>query len=214
MRRKILVLAILSLTGCVSELGNVAPCDLTCDLLGHLHVESISHHETLVEGSLLVVRGESFLDEPLCVVPEVVISGTLNNEQIELTLEPEILSSNDLVVMVPAELFGFTANTADLEGTLEVRYSVIDDGRVYAAARDLSATLVRELIPSFDGIEQSEVYLNDPITVEGANFLDGQREGSTHVVLDGWYETVEETAERSTTCRSLPTSSSFRADRA
>lgn len=191
MKRSMLVLTVLSFTGCISDLDESAPCDLTYDLLQLLTVESVSHPEILLDGSHIVVRGESFIDEPMCAVPEVVISGVAGEERVEVTVEPEILSPNDLVVTIPRSLFSFSSNTTDFEGSLEVRYRMIDAGRVFPGAHDFSATLARQLTPALTELEQVEVYLNDQIIVTGSDFLDGDREGSTHVIIDGWFEADE-----------------------
>lgn len=181
------LLILLALAGCTGTVDQPGPCDLTFDLLRFLHVESIRHPTPVLPNSRIHVRGESFILETSCVTPEVALVGVASDGvEREVLLDETLLSPNELTATVPRSAIAALGGTGTFDGELRVRFRAVVGSNRVDASQDIVLVLADELEPRIAGIEQSQAYLNDLISVNGSGFLMGE-EGTTSVVVAGIY---------------------------
>lgn len=177
-------LLILMVWGCDSGGDDVGPCDLTFDLLEHLRVDDVTFPTPVLDGTRFQVRGESFIAETTCVTPQVIISGGGG----QVTLNVEVLSPNDLVATIPSNGAASLGSGGAFTGVMEVHFAKINEAGSFQTQFPLSFELTQNLTPSVTALAQTEAYLNDPVTLNGSGFLDGDEEGTTHVLIDGTFD--------------------------
>lgn len=159
------------------------PCDLVFELLAHLRVDEVDVLSPVIGGSRFSVRGESFIAGEMCVSPQVTL--TCGGQR--TTLEhPEVLSPNELVASLPDD--GVAALGRGGSCVLAVRYDQINGAAAFQAQTNLTIELASELTPDLVSLDQTEVYLNDSIVVEGSGFLDGVDEGVSYFEVEGDFE--------------------------
>lgn len=175
--------------GCNGEIDGPSPCDLTYDLLDGLRVDTASHPSPVVGGTRFVIRGESFIAETSCAVPQVSLVGGVGGRRSQVILQAEILSPNDIVGTLPTDAASTLGGPGTFTGELEVRFDTEDQAGQFRAALPVAFELAGSLAPTAMMVEQTQAYLNDELTLQGSGFLDGDVEGVTRVRLDGTYET-------------------------
>lgn len=190
-RMPMVFLVIALATGGTSKCGGVVeqpgPCDLTFDLLQHLRVDSVRHPSPVLAGTELRIRGESFISDQSCVLARVdLIGGVGGSGTRSVPLEAEVLTANDIVATVPPNAIWELGGPGQFTGVLRVRFTEVDGGGAYDAQIPVSLELAEALTPSITRVGQSSAFLNDPVTIEGAGFIDGG-EGTTEVVISGTY---------------------------
>lgn len=183
--------------GCDDTSGPPAACQLTYDLLARLRADQVAHPSPLLDGSRLEIRGESFIDDPACVTPQVVIAGGVAAGRAEVIMpaaDPvegrgvlEVLSNNDMVATLPSDTISRLGGNGTLEGTLTVRYLGLDDS-LFEASYPLSVSQRLTIEPQISSVDQATVYLNDPVPFVGDGVLDGAGEGQTEVIVNGDFE--------------------------
>lgn len=184
-------LVILMASACPGELDQAGPCDLVHDLLAHLRVDQVTYLSPVVSGTRFDIRGESFITGQMCVAPRVTLS--CGDGQVSLD-QPEVLSPNNLVATLPID--GVAGLGAGGDCRLSVRFERIGETGTFQAEASVFIELASTLTPEIRGIDQTEAYLNDPIVLEGAGFLDGLGEGMTYVDVEGDFEVEGESTER------------------
>jgi hypothetical protein len=182
MTRALLLGLAACVAGCAGEIEPPGPCDLTNDLLGSLAIHQVRIPLPMLAGSQLQVRGESFLDDPGCVEPEVAfVDGDL-----VVPLSFTRRSNNELsAALTPAaaELLG---SSVTFDGELRVLYRSVDGGVAASASLALRFPLAEAIVPEAMAVFDGPVYLDDEVVVEGDGFIGGD-EGSTDVVASGTF---------------------------
>lgn len=176
-------LVLLLISGCPGELDQATPCDLVFEILAHLRVDEVSVLSPVIGGSRFSLRGESFIAGEMCVSPQVTL--TCGGQQVTLD-NPEVLSPNDIQASLPGN--GLDELGGGGSCVLSVRYNQVGGTAAFQAQANLSIELASELTPELVALDQTEVYLNDTIVIEGAGFLDGVDEGVSHVDVEGAFE--------------------------
>jgi hypothetical protein len=162
------------------------PCDLTFDLLQHLRVDLVEHPSPVVTDTLLQIRGESFIPETSCVVPRVSLVGSVGSfGTAEATLDVVVLTANELEATIPQGAISTLGGPGLFSGVLRVSFLGIQGGGSQADL-PISMELAEALTPVISGVEQTDAYLNDLVTVVGAGFIGGN-EGTTEIVLSGFF---------------------------
>jgi len=170
------------ITGCDGRLDEPEPCHLTYGLLEALRIDDVRRPEPVLAGSQFDIRGESFVDDESCVVPEVALVGG----GLDIPMTTERLSNNEMnAVLTPAaaELLG---SSATFTGDLQVRYRATDESRLFRASFPLTFPLAEAIVPVPATVDAVEVYLNDAVLMTGEGFIGGE-EGVTEIVVDGTY---------------------------
>ena len=174
-----------SISGCNGSVEQPGPCDLTYDLLQYLRVDGVSNPTPVITGSVLRVRGESFITESSCVSPSVALVGSVGGGySVEAELDAEVQTANELNASVTQNTVATLGGSGVFSGNLRVRFVAISGGTIFEAMYPVSFELSSSLIPSISVVGQSEAYLNDLVMLQGSGFLQGA-EGTTEVVVSG-----------------------------
>ncbi len=144
---------------------------------------------TLVGGTTIVVRGQGFFD-PSVANTTLVLTGTFAGATTTIELPATFVDFDELHVDLVPELFArFPGGDGDFVGNAQVRIDYLPSA-VQVASPPISAMLaVRSTLQPELGDTQlgGEVYVNDPIPVEGDGLLLGDGEGDTLAVIEGCF---------------------------
>jgi hypothetical protein len=180
---------------------NPGPCDLTFDLLRFLRVDTVRSPTPAVTGTVLRVRGESFIPETSCVTPQVTLAGSVGGGYpAEVALSPTVLSANELEAAIPPGAIAALGGPGTFNGVLRVRFVPVAGGGTFQAELGITLELAEVLIPTISRVAQDVVYLNDEVGLDGTGFIDGN-EGSTDVIIAGVLTRPDGTTVRATDVR-------------
>lgn len=179
-------LALISVLAASCSTGETRPPDDTG--LDGLMVRAVNP-DTLVPGSLLVVDGESFVDETLGVT-RLRLTGSFDGSPIDVSVPLEFADYGRMEAAWPGgTIVGFPSDDGTFTGDAVIEVDSMIDGETHASA-PLGVTLeVRaELEPRLDVLSTGVIFVNDPIVVEGDGFLLGGEEGTTFAVVNGCFQ--------------------------
>lgn len=143
----------------------------------------------VVPGTVVVVKGDSFLAEPLGV-SHLRLTGDFDGRVLDVELPAAFVDFDELRVgMTPETLAAFGANDGLFTGNAAVIVDFLPDGTRQASlplaiTMDVRSTLTPTLL---DIQLAGEVYVNDPIPIEGDGFLLGGTEGTTLAIVEGCF---------------------------
>jgi hypothetical protein len=143
----------------------------------------------VVPGTLVVVKGNSFLAEPLGI-SHLRLTGDFDGRVLDVELPAKFIDFDELhVEMTPQTLAAFGANDGDFTGNAQVIVDFAPDGSRHGSLPlPLSMQIRSTLTPGLADLQVSgEVYVNDPIAIEGDGFLLGDTEGTTFAVVEGCF---------------------------
>ncbi len=143
----------------------------------------------VVPGSLVVIKGNSFLAEPLGI-SHLRLTGTFDGRTLDVELPAKFIDFDELhVEMTLQTLAVFGANDGDFTGNATVVVDFAPDGSRHSSLPLPFDMQVRStLAPTLADTQVSgEVYVNDPISITGDGFLLGGAEGTTFAVVQGCF---------------------------
>jgi hypothetical protein len=153
-----------------------------------LELRSVEPH-VLVPGSVIVVEGDSFVDDPWGT-SVLALSGTIDDAPVTLQLPATFVDFQRLEVPVSEEAFaGFGSDAGRFEGHAFIEVQSAVDGRLYrSSSLDLELDVARHLQPELalqngGGI----IFPNEPLGVQGDGLLLGESEGVTWAVVEGCF---------------------------
>ncbi len=155
---------------------------------------------TIIPGTKLVVKGESFVDEQWGSATLHLV-GQAGGESGDLSWPAKFVDFNTLTVSVDAAKIEALGGDVDFFGKISVDILAASDGNTYSTdvlTRDLSFR--RRLMPKANGIVDGVVFVNDQIEVDGFDFLLGGDEGTTVARIAGCFK-----LDTSSTCTPIPT---------
>ncbi|MBX7083118.1 MAG: hypothetical protein K1X88_28180 [Nannocystaceae bacterium] len=143
----------------------------------------------VVPGSTIVLAGDAFLDSSVANA-WLQLTGTLDGSNVSLQLPASFVDFDELHVdLTPEVLSLLPAPTGSFAGNAQVTVEYLPTGERIASS-PIAAPLVfaDQLTPSLADVQAAgEIYVNDPIPVEGDGFLLGGGEGTTWAVLEGCF---------------------------
>jgi hypothetical protein len=147
----------------------------------------------IVPGSTLVLCGASFVDAYLGST-KVVFDGVVGTNPVQFQLPARFVSAARVEVPVDAAFIAAVGGRlqGQLEGTLaiEVRSSV--DAQLHRSTElQVSVPLQDQATPSLARVGDGPTYVNQPIELEGTNFLLGGDEGTLAARLTGCFTPSE-----------------------
>jgi hypothetical protein len=143
----------------------------------------------VVPGTIVVVKGDSFLAPPLGA-SHLRISGDFDGRQLDVELPATFVDFDELRVdMTPETLAVFGANDGDFTGNAAVVIDFLPDGSRHASLPiPITMQIRSQLAPTLSDLQLGgEVYVNDPIAIDGDGFLLGGAEGTTFAVVEGCF---------------------------
>ena len=143
---------------------------------------------TVVPGTLLVVEGSSFVDEPWGTT-RLRLTGTHSGASIDLPIAATFADFNRLEVPVDAAFFDAFGGEGDFEGSAVVEVDSPVDGTIHESnSISLTLALRQQLTPTVSQVATgSMIFVNDKIEVSGDGFLLGGDEGETMAAIDGCF---------------------------
>ena len=178
----------------VAQLACVSACATSIDPdegLEGLALSSVAP-AMVVPGSLIVVRGTSFVGEQWGTTV-VRLNGTYadagGTRGVDVRAPARFIDFDELEVDVDAALFDAFGADGDFAGMATVEVASAVDGELYATNEiTVNLALRSELTPTLDSVQTGGViFVNDEIFVMGADFLLGGGEGTTFAVVDGCF---------------------------
>jgi hypothetical protein len=143
----------------------------------------------VVPGSTLVIRGDGFYDASVAN-STLVLSGTFAGAASTFEFPASFVELDELHVELIPDLFArFPGGEGELVGSAQVRVDYLPTAtQVATAPLATTLTVAAGLQPELDDIQLGgELYVNDPILVEGDGFLLGGGEGDTVAVVEGCF---------------------------
>lgn len=180
--RALLLALAASVAGCPDEIEAPGPCDLTNDLLQSLEIEQVRIPLPMLAGSQLQVRGETFLDDPGCVTPDV----SLVDGDLDARLAFERRSNSELVATLTPAAAELLGSSVTFDGELRVVYRSVTGDVAASASLALRFPLAEAIVPEAEAVFDGPVSLDDEVVVEGDGFIGGD-EGSTDVIATGTF---------------------------
>jgi hypothetical protein len=186
-----------TVAGCSGTTEQASPCDLTFDLLGHLRIDQVLFPTPVLAGTQFTIRGESYVEDDSCVAHEVTLVAHSNEGDLaQHRLDSERVSTNEIVATLPDEAARELRDEGTFNGRLIVRYYAIEGDRGFQDEESIGFEVMETLTPTVERIEQTEAYLNDPIILEGTDFLTGD-EGTTAVIVEGTFTSESDSVRTS-----------------
>lgn len=187
-----LALVVLAAAGCASS-------DFVDEGLVGLEIRAVDP-DVAVEGTLLVVRGASFVDAAWgdsVLRLSGAFTGSSGQQAVDVTAPARFIDFDLMEVEVDQALIGALGGEGDFLGDVSLEVTSLVDGQLYQAAPLQLALQVRDqLEPRLDLVQTGGlIFVNDPIQVDGSGLLLGGNEGQTYAVVEGCF-----TAEGQTGC--------------
>lgn len=146
--------------------------------------------DAVVPGSTLVILGDGFLDGSVAD-SFLQLSGTIAGVAVNAQLPATFIDFDELhVTLTPEVLALLPAQVGPFTGTVQVAIDYRPTG-ARVASPPLGATIdfATSLAPALADIQVGgEIYVNDPIPIEGDGFLLGGAEGTTLAVVEGCFQ--------------------------
>ncbi|HSN28806.1 MAG TPA: hypothetical protein VLT45_21110 [Kofleriaceae bacterium] len=139
---------------------------------------------TIIPGTKIVVKGESFVDAQW---------GTavlhLQGGNVDVSWPATFVDFGTLNVAVDRGDLDAIGGDVDFHGTATVEYTATSDEQVYKTdPLTLDLSFKKQLMPSVTGVLDGVHFVNDPIEVDGDGFLLGGNEGQTFARLTGCFQ--------------------------
>ncbi len=144
---------------------------------------------TVLPGSVLSVEGRSFIDQPWGQ-SELILAGTFDGRTVEVRVPVGFVDFEHVELQVSEEMLGqLGAREGDFAGTARVAVDSSVDGEVHTtSAIEVGLAFRTELTPRLDQVQDgSVIYVNDQLTVMGADMLLGGDEGTTYAEVKGCF---------------------------
>lgn len=168
--------------------------------LDNLRIEEINPGTVLL-GSRLVVRGQSFVGMPWGA-PSIIVSGQFESGESSHTVEfrrpMNFVDLQTLETTVDLELLeAFGGVSGVFQGTISVLVDSSVDGEEHFSAPLTTTLQFREqLTPSLGSLQKNgPIFINEELEIQGQGFLLGGEEGATYAQIAGCF-----TANFSGTC--------------
>jgi len=186
-RWTIFMIAALVLSACEGTVEEPGPCDLVFDLLQHLEVTEVRHPAPVLPGTRFDVRGGGFATGTSCVRPEAVLAGSLAADlpAREIPLRIEVVGTSEITATLD-DAAADAAGAGDFTGDLVVRFRATDGPASFEVRSAISFELMPNVTPQAVSVQGGDVYLDDPIRLDGSGFLTGE-EGATEVTVEGTF---------------------------
>lgn len=150
--------------------------------------------DVLLPGTVLVVSGESFVDDPWGTA-QLRLRGTTTSDDGETSLDLELAAEfvDDTTMRATIDDAAFAAlggDGADFTGLADIRVTSAVDGKLYRTTPiDLALTLRTSLAPRIDSMPTAGViFPNEPLAFVGSGLL-LEGEGTTVAVVEGCFRT-------------------------
>lgn len=147
----------------------------------------------IVNGTTLVITGDGFLDASVAD-SYLQLSGTLGGAAVSVELPATFVDFDELQVTVTPDLLALLPSpSGQFVGTAQVAVDYRPTG-ARVASPPLATTLefAESLVPMLGDIQiGGEIYVNDPLPIEGDGFLLGGAEGSTYAVVQGCFQAAD-----------------------
>ena len=143
---------------------------------------------TVVPGTLLVIEGSSFVDEPWGTT-RLRLTGTHSGATIDLPIGADFADFTRLEIPVDAAFFDAFGGEGDFEGSAVVEVDSSVDGTTHTSNTiSLTLALREQLTPTVSQVATgSMIFVNDKIEVSGDGFLLGGAEGDTMASVNGCF---------------------------
>lgn len=149
----------------------------------------------VVPGTTIVVTGDAFLDDP-SGISWLRLVGTLAGRSVDVTLPADFVDESELHVELDAGGFARLGGEGTFTGNAQVLVDfALDGGRHATPPVAVTLEVVSELRPTLlDAQLSGEIFVNDPIAIEGDGFLLGGNEGTTFARIEGCFVSADESA--------------------
>ncbi|HET6585478.1 MAG TPA: hypothetical protein VFG69_18595, partial [Nannocystaceae bacterium] len=150
--------------------------------------------DVLLPGTVLVVSGESFVDDPWGTSRLRLRGATTTDEgeqSLDLELPAEFVDDTTMTATIDEVAFAaLGGDGADFSGLADIRVTSAVDGKVYRTTPiDLELTLRSSLAPRIDSMPTSGViFPNEPLAFVGSGLL-LEGEGATIAIVEGCFRT-------------------------
>ena len=182
--RRPLVIAVLAASACsFSESGPHYQTGLE-----GLEILSVAPGVVL-PGTVVSVEGRSFIDQPWGQ-SELRLAGSFGGREVDVRVPVRFVDFEHVEVVVSEDMLGqLGAREGDFAGTAQVAVESSVDGQLHTTSAIQVALAFRtELTPRLDAVQDGTViYVNDQLTVNGADMLLGGDEGTTYAEVKGCF---------------------------
>ncbi|HEU5056598.1 MAG TPA: hypothetical protein VFU21_08725 [Kofleriaceae bacterium] len=144
---------------------------------------------TVLPGSVISVEGRSFIDQPWGQ-SELRLAGTFDARSVDVRVPVRFVDFEHVELQVSEEMLGqLGARAGDFTGTAQVAVESSVDGEVHTTSElEVALAFRTELTPRLDPVQDgSIIYVNDELTVTGADMLLGGDEGTTYAEVKGCF---------------------------
>jgi hypothetical protein len=155
---------------------------------------------TVLPGSILVVEGRSFIDQPWGE-SELRLAGMFAGRAVDVRVPVRFVDFEHVEVAVGEDMLAqLGAREGDFAGTAQVSVRSSVDGQVHTTEELPVALAFRiELTPRLDGLpDASVIFVNDELVVRGADMLLGGDEGTTYAEVKGCFALHDQAGEPGT----------------
>ena len=144
---------------------------------------------TILPGTMISVEGRSFIDQPWGQ-SELRLAGTFEGREVDVRVPVRFVDFEHVEVQVSEEMLGqLGARDGDFAGTAQVAVASSVDGELHTtSAIEVALAFRSQLTPRLDQVQDgSIIYVNDQLTVTGADMLLGGDEGTTYAEVKGCF---------------------------
>jgi hypothetical protein len=144
---------------------------------------------TILPGTMISVEGRSFIDQPWGQ-SELRLAGSFDGREVDVRVPVRFVDFEHVEVQVSEEMLGqLGARDGDFAGTAQVMVESSVDGELHTtSAIEVALAFRSELTPRLDQVQDgSIIYINDELTVTGADMLLGGDEGTTYAEVKGCF---------------------------
>lgn len=149
--------------------------------------------DALVPGSTIVIRGDGFLDASVAD-SYLGLSGTIGGAPVNVQLAAAFVDFDELhVVLTPDVLALLPTSAGQFVGSAQVASDYRPTAtRIASPLVPVTLDFAATLEPVLGDLQVGgEIYVNDPLPIEGDGFLLGGMEGTTLAVVEGCFESDE-----------------------
>jgi len=187
MRKSLITSGVLAATLATASCGD----DKTQNIATGLEFLSVTSAEphVIVPGTLLIVEGASFLDQPLGL-SSLRLVGTYGGAQIDTQIPAKFLDFDHLEVQMGTQSIGLLgANTGEFNGTMAASVLFAPDGSTHQSLPvPVTLSIHQELEPVLDSVDgDGTIFVNEKIEVRGSGLLFGGPEGTTVAMIEGCF---------------------------
>ena len=139
-------------------------------------------------GTLVELRGAGFVPD-FAGPSELLLNGRFNGSPVNVRIDARFVDYDQLACDWPGSLLaGLPQEAGVFEGSLRIEALSKLDGLLHFSNEvPLSIEFRSQAQPELEFVQNSVLFVNDPVVVRGKNFLLGTSEGKTVAVVSGCY---------------------------